>query len=227
MKALVLGAREGTGNIGQETAEHLRQAYDMTVVTDDCEMNFGGYGVPNIEDFDDSEALVVTLGATSMAPFDTAEPDDIIKVINGSLLLPLLCVREYVSRRHGRGGKIVLVGSYAHRHPFSTGTAYCAAKAGLDMAGRTLGWELTDKGFHTFVVHPYHVEGTPMWEEVQQGVMETKRMTREEADAYAHKDLKMSLMKPHEVGDMIGLLLTEPTMRWMSGGNVELFGGTR
>lgn len=235
MKAIVLGARDKSGNIGDETAEHLRQTFDMTVETHDCVHGRHGAGaqtimhaVPSSEvDFASAEALVVTVGKTSMEPFDQVEPETIRDVIYGSLTLPLLCAREYVEQRGEQGGRIVLVGSYAHRHPFSTGTAYCAAKAGLDMAGKTLGWELTDKDFYTFVVHPYHVEGTPMWEEVQQGVMSGKNMTREEADAYAHKDLKMRLMKPHEIGDIIGLLLTEGTMRWMSGSNVELFGGTR
>lgn len=233
MKAIVLGAREGSGNIGQETAEHLRVALDMTVVTHDCKsLDAGhqfGYEVPlgMYEEFRDAEALVVTLGRTTMDPFDRITPQEVEAVIYGSLTLPLLAAREYVACREERGGKIVLVGSYAHRHPFSTGTAYCAAKAGINMAAQTLGWELTDMGYRTFAVHPYHVPGTDMWSQVQDGVMQNKGMTADEADAYAEKDLKMRLMRPTDVAEMIGLLLTEPTMEWLSGTNVELFGGTR
>jgi NAD(P)-dependent dehydrogenase (short-subunit alcohol dehydrogenase family) len=230
MKAIVLGAREG--NIGGATAQALRDL-DMTVVTNDCKALAAdhqfGYEVPlgMYQDFVEAEALVVTLGRTTMDPFDSITPEELEAVIYGSLTLPLLAVREYVACREHRGGKIVLVGSYAHRHPFSTGTAYCAAKAGINMAGQTLGWELTDMGYRTTVVHPYHVPGTDMWSQVQDGVMQNKGMTPEEADAYAEKDLKMKLMRPADIAELIGLILTEPVMKWLSGTNVECFGGTR
>lgn len=229
MKAVVLGAREGSGNIGDETAQHLRFSLDMQVFAHDCQLSLGHYGIhPEVlEQLDDAEALVITLGRTSMEPFDRIPPSELEDVIYGCLTLPLLYVREYVERREGKGGRIVLVGSYAHRHPFTTGTAYCAAKAGLDMAVKTLGWEMTDKDFQTFAVHPYHVFGTPMWKKVHDGLMEHRNMTADEASEYAEKDLKMRVMKPHEIGEMIGLLLTEPTAQWLSGTNIELFGGTR
>lgn len=233
MKAIVLGAREGSGNIGDETASHLRQTLDMDVLSHDCKSldkkHKFGYEVPLglYQDFVEAEALVVTLGRTTMDPFDRIDPEELEAVIYGSLTLPLLAAREYVACREDRGGKIVLIGSYAHRHPFSTGTAYCAAKAGIDMAGKTLGWELTDRGYQTFVVHPYHVPGTDMWSQVQEGVMRNKNMTLEEADEYAEKDVKMRLARPTDVAEVVGLLLTEPSLRLLSGTNVELFGGTR
>jgi NAD(P)-dependent dehydrogenase (short-subunit alcohol dehydrogenase family) len=233
MKAVVLGAKEGTGNIGDETAQHLRHTLDMEVITEDCYNHAQDrYDIPEnmlAEHFADAGALVVTLGRTSMTAFEDTTKEEIEDVIHGCLTLPILAARAYVEQRgpSGLGGRIVFVGSYAHSHPFSTGTAYCAAKAGLNMATRTLAWETTDNGFRPFIVHPYHVEGTPMWEEVQEGVMDNKGMTRAEADAYALKDAKMPLMKPHEIAEIIGLLLTEPKMAWMSGSNVELFGGTR
>lgn len=229
MRAIVLGAREGSGNIGDETAKHLTHSLDMSVTAHDCfNPQEQKYEIPYLyEEFANAESLVVTLGRTSMTPFHLIGEEEIEAVVHGSLTLPLLAVREYVSCRLDQGGRIVLVGSYAHRHPFSTGTAYCAAKAGIDMAGRTLGWELTDRGYQIFVVHPYHVMGTPMWEEVQKGVMESKGMTRLEADDYALKDAKMELMTPTMVGDFIGMILNEPSMRFMSGSNFEMFGGTR
>jgi NAD(P)-dependent dehydrogenase (short-subunit alcohol dehydrogenase family) len=229
MKAVILGARTDSGNIGDETAKHLERTLDMSVVTDDCyNASKDKFEIPYLyQDFEEAEALVVTLGRTSMDPFETITEEEIEQTIYGSLTLPLLAVREYVACRMDRGGKIVLVGSYAHRHPFSTGTAYCAAKAGIEMAGRTLGWELTDQGYKTFVVHPYHVPGTPMWSKVHDGVMENKVMTHDEAQEYAEKDLKMPFMQPHEIGEVIGLLLTEKKLEWLSGTSVELFGGTR
>lgn len=231
MNAYVLGAREG--NIGGAIAKHLAKDLDMTVETHDCKSvdpnHQFGYEVPlgKYQTFVESQALVVTLGRTTMDPFDVISPEEIEAVIYGSLTLPLLAAREYVACRENRGGKIVLIGSYAHRHPFSTGTAYCAAKAGINMAGQTLGWELTQMGYQVFVVHPYHVPGTNMWNKVQDGVMCNKDMTHDEAEDYARKDLKMPLMEPQDIAEVVGMLLTEPSLRWMSGSNVELYGGTR
>lgn len=231
MKAFVLGA--SSGSIGEATAEVLHNKFDMDVVTHDCkspdpEHQFG-WEVPlgAYSEFVESEALVVTVGRTAMDGFDSISKEEIEAVIYGSLTLPLLCAREYVACREDRGGRIVLVGSYAHEHPFTTGTAYCAAKAGIDMAVRTMAWELTDQKYRVFGLHPYHVPGTGMWEQVQEGVMFNKGMTREEADAYAEKDLKMRLMHKEEIGELIGIALTEPTMQWLSGSSLKPYGGTR
>jgi len=226
--ALVLGAApNGTANIGTAIVRQL-ETLGWNVEAHNCSNGWGDqYGVPSRVDWNASDALIITLGRTAIEPFAEIEPETIEDVIRACLTLPLLCVRRWIEKRT-RGGKVVLIGSYAHRHPFSNGTAYCAAKAGLDMAGRTLGWELTDQGVFTYVVHPYHVEGTPMWEGVQQGVQETKGMTREEADEYAKKDLKMNhLMTPDEVAQIVAMLLNTRAAAWMSGSNVELYGGTR
>lgn len=227
-RALVLGARKnGVENIGSAIVKHL-DTLGWTVEDHDCSTNWRDqYDVPSRVDWNGADALVITLGRTAIEPFTEIEPETIQDVINACLTLPLLCVRRWMQNRT-HGGKVILIGSYAHRHPFSNGTAYCAAKAGLDMAGKTLGWELTDQGVFTYVVHPYHVEGTPMWEGVQEGVQATKGMTREEADEYAKKDLKMNhLMKPDEVAQIVAMLLNTRAAAWMSGSNVELYGGTR
>jgi NAD(P)-dependent dehydrogenase (short-subunit alcohol dehydrogenase family) len=233
VNAIVLGSSEGRTekpNIGDAVTFVLTEQFDMTVEESNCMSTHGlmpDYILPLGLNYADAEALIVTLGRTSMEAFPTAPPREIEDVIRGCLTLPLLAARHYLEAREGKGGKIVLVGSYAHSHPFSTGTAYCAAKAGLNMAARTLAWETSDLGFRTFIVHPYHVVGTPMWDTVQDGVMHNKSYTREEADNYAEKDLKMPFMSPREIADVIGMLLTERSLEWLSGSNVELFGGTR
>lgn len=223
---LIIGAREG--NIGDGIREATTDAGWM-VWTHDSSLPQGGYGVPVIRDerWEESSALVVSLGAVSMEPFSELGAGQIRNVVNACLTIPLEIVSQYVKMRKEQGGKIILIGSYAHRHPFTNGVPYCAAKAGLDMAGKTLGWELTPKGYRTHVVHPYHVPSTPMWEMVQSGVMENRGMDREEADAYAFKDNRMSLMDPYEIGVMVNMLCTLPEADWLSGTNLELFGGTR
>jgi len=225
----IIGGRHKSGNIGDGIATAMLDS-GWSTFQHDAKLPDGSYGVPELTQGEwDADALVVSLGAVSMEAFEDVEPQDIDKVIRACLTLPLQVVHEYVRQRgpYGTGGKIILIGSYAHRHPFTNGVPYCAAKAGLDMAGKVLGWELTSKGFHTTVVHPYHVPDSPMWEVVQQGVMANRDMDRQEADDYAFKDNKMQLMDPYEIGCIVHMLCTLPEAAWLSGTNLELFGGTR
>lgn len=237
--AVVLGALKGSGNIGDGIAFALEEN-DWTVRTHTCEVQSkppGHYDIPDLPRpgpdgelwswYEDAEALIVTLGLANMAPFVQQGPKEIEEVIRACLTLPLLAVRRYVLERRDRGGRIVLIGSYANDHVLSASSAYCASKAGIDMAGKTLGWDLTPMGYRVHVVHPYHVPHTSMWERVQEGVMENKNMTREEADRYMIKDARMELMRPVEIGRIVRMLLETPEAEWLSGTSLRLYGGTR
>lgn len=230
-EALVLGARSGSGNIGDAIVKLSPVGWKSR--GDDCSAY--GFDPPPTEAFEGYDALVVTMGRTYKDHFTDVSEPTLAGVIDACLIRPLLAARRFVEvtkqpRRDPADGPlhIVLVGSYAHRHPFTNGTAYCAAKAGLDMAGKALGWELTDLGYRVHVVHPFHVQGTPMWKDVEKGVMESKGLTWQEADDYNRKDLKMpDLLTAHEVAEIIWTLITVPAMGWLSGTSVELNGGTR
>jgi NAD(P)-dependent dehydrogenase (short-subunit alcohol dehydrogenase family) len=260
-RAYVLGAREGSGNIGEAVASRFGLA-GFRVIGDDAAVSDGsrppggnlpndevaerhGYAVtekgryqrfdvPAVDAFEraNPDTLVITLGKTYKGHFAEIADWEINNLIRANLVLPLEAARRFVQAtrpttdpadpRH-----IVFVGSYAHNHPFTNGTLYCAAKAGLDMAARTLGWELTDLGYRVHVVHPYHVQGTPMWEQVEKDVMATKGMTWEEADAYNRKDLKMpDLLKPVEVAEVIFQIVNIKALNWVTG-PIELYGGSR
>lgn len=232
------GARPRGGNIpNRETAEQFGYSQGP-------EGHYQLYSAPSVLRFErtDPDALIITLGKTYKGHFADIRDHEVANLIRANLVLPLEAARRYVDavqrvrnnptvdpntdpqrKRH-----IVFVGSYAYTHPFTNGTLYCAAKAGLNMAARTLGWELTDYDFRVHIVHPYHVQGTPMWREVETGVMESKGMSWEEADAYNRKDLKMpDLLTAEEVGQVIANLLTIKAMEWTSGTPIELFGGSR
>jgi NAD(P)-dependent dehydrogenase (short-subunit alcohol dehydrogenase family) len=193
------------------------------------------FEAPSVDNFKrtNPDALVVTLGKTYKGHFAEIPEWEVRNMIHANLVLPLECVRRFVyatrdDTTHYAPRWIVLTGSYAHDHPFTNGTLYCAAKAGIDMAARTLGWELTDLGYRVFVVHPYHVQGTPMWAQVERDVMATKGMTWEEADAYNRKDLKMpDLLTAKQVAEVIETLITNPAMGWLSGQPIKLYGGSR
>jgi NAD(P)-dependent dehydrogenase (short-subunit alcohol dehydrogenase family) len=230
------GARPPGGNI--PTPEVAREhGY-----SEDERGHYQWYDAPPVSVFEkaDADALIVTLGATYKGHFAEITDGDISRILRACLELPLRCARRYVqateqkwppSPSQGPADRIrhiIFVGSYAHDHPFTNGTLYCAAKAGLDMAARTLGWELTDRGYRIHIVHPYHVQGTPMWAQVEQDVMRTKGMTYEEADAYNRKDLKMpDLLRPEEVAEVVYNLVHLPAFGWLSGQPINLYGGSR
>jgi NAD(P)-dependent dehydrogenase (short-subunit alcohol dehydrogenase family) len=263
LNAYVLGAVEGSNNIGDRVATRFGEAGyhvfgDDGAVDDGSEpdtrprgvnaderirrnLGYGGdnlwtrYAAPSVQDFEraDPDVLVITLGKTAKDHFTEVSDFDIQNMMMANLILPLEAARRFVqATNHDETTqeaprKIIFVGSYAYNHPFTNGTLYCAAKAGLNMAARTLGWELTDLGYRVHVVNPYHVNGTPMWAQVEQDVMRSKDMTWEEADAYNRKDLKMpDLLTPDEVAEVIVTLSMLKVADWITG-PIDLFGGSR
>lgn len=222
-RVMVLGSRPGSGNIGSAIADRLRDE-GCVVSENDCS-TLDGYVVPgvNLEPYD---VCVITLGATSLTGMRDCLEADIYNVIFGSLMLPMMCIRKYVQDRKTEG-KIIVIGSYAHDHSLTNCSAYCAAKAGLDAAVKELGWELTPD-FITHIIHPYHVPTTPMGKEVIRGMINDRGMSREEAEAYQKKDLKLwRHLHPEDIADVVHWLLTEPSADWLSGQHLNLYGGVR
>jgi len=222
---MVLGASRTEANIGAAIRDELSH-WGWTVDGSDCLDPDGVYRIPST-DLKQYDALVVTLGHTRMVPFSEASEDDINEVIRGSLVLPLMAAKGFVRDRNSRGGSVVLVGSYAHDHPLTHCAAYCAAKAGLAAAVKELAWELTPI-FFFHIVHPYHVPETPMGQGVVDGLMRSKDLTREQAESYQRKDLKMpEHLKAVEIAEVIQWLLTEPAAKWTAGSGINLYGGSR
>jgi NAD(P)-dependent dehydrogenase (short-subunit alcohol dehydrogenase family) len=152
------GSRPPGGNI--PTDEVARQ-YGYTI-TD--KGRYQRFEAPSVLDFEraDADALIVTLGKTAKTHFAEINDWEISQMIRANLVMPLEAARRFVQASEGSKGSdpddlwplrhIVFIGSYAHEHPFTNGTLYCAAKAGLAMAARTLGWELTDRGYRVQTV---------------------------------------------------------------------------
>lgn len=236
-RAIVLGARMRSWNIGEAIVDDLCRS-GFLVVGEDCHHESGAYNAPTTAWFreQDADVLVVSLGKAARLPFEELDPAKLMGLIHANLALPLECALRYVraaeaasAYRQGATRRIVFIGSYAHNHPFTNGTVYCAAKAGLDMAARTLGWELTDKGYRVNIVHPYHVAGTPMWTEVEEGFRENHPgWTEEKCEAYHRKDLRMpDLLSPGQVARVVRRIIEEEDFAWTSGTSIELYGGTR
>ena len=238
-KVVVLGSRPGSGNIGSHVGlKFIAKGWDVR--EDDCHRlpRHGDLlGIPAyVSDdtvMDDADVMVCTLGYTKVGHFHRQTDQEIARTIYACLTLPLLAAKEYINQRmaalegvsHPKG-RVVFVGSYGHDHVLSHSEAYCAAKAGLAHAVRCLAWDYTKAGFHFSVVHPYHVPGTPMWQHVQEGVMEQNDWTRQQADAHAHRDTQLRrLVDPDEVADAVYDAATSGP--WTSGAGVNLYGGVR
>lgn len=262
----VLGARQGSRNIGEAIANRMF-AEGWNVIGDDCADGDGsrprggnlpndevarefGYNItpkgryqrfeaPAVQTFQQAnpDALVVSVGRTSKDHFTEIPDWDIRHLIQANLILPLEAARRFVQAaeigphltpQHMRIRHIIFIGSYGYEHPFTAGTSYCAAKAGLDMAARTMGWELTDRGYRVHIIHPWHVEDSPMWDTTQELVGEARGWTREEADAYAFREEKMPRrLSTRDIAEVAHALLTVPAFEWMSGQSVKLYGGVR
>jgi NAD(P)-dependent dehydrogenase (short-subunit alcohol dehydrogenase family) len=229
------GSRPPGGNLpDDETAVR----YGYTVTDKGRYQRFEAPAVSTFEQYD-PDALIITLGKTAKTHFSEIEEWDVRNMIQANLVLPLEAARRFVQatghyqhvptiNEPRRVRWIIFTGSYAHDHPFTNGTLYCTAKAAINMAARTLAWELTDLGYRVACVNPHHVPGTPMWREVERGVMESKGWTKEQADEYAHRDLKMpEHLRPYDIARVVHGLLTNPSMEWLSGAGLDLYGGTR
>ncbi len=225
--AIVLGSRPDSGNIGEFISKKLRTHF-WNVTEDDCyDPGTDTYQPPSHRNLSVYDACVITLGYTKLTPMKEVSRMDMRAVLYGSLELPLECARRYVQAR-GTDGRIVFIGSYAHNHALTNCAAYCAAKAGLNAAVREMGWELTPD-FLTHIVNPYHVPSTPMGAQVVEGMIENRGMTREEAEAYQKKDLRLARhQKPQDIAKAVHWLLEHSsTSAWLSGSALDMYGGVR
>lgn len=237
-KVVVLGSRPGSGNIGSHVGlKFIAKGWDVR--EDDCHrqphpvFDPGGEYVVDDTVMDDADVMVCTLGTTHVGDFHRQPQSQLAQTITACLTLPMLAAQEYLNQRmaategqRGECGRVVFVGSYAHDHVLSHSEAYCAAKAGLAHLVRCLAWDYTKAGFHFGIVHPYHVPGTPMWQRVQDGVMEQNDMTWQQAEQHAYRDTRLGrLLDPDEVADAVYDAATSGP--WTSGAGVNLYGGVR
>ena len=90
-----------------------------------------------------------------------------------------------------------------------------------------MAWELTPE-FLVSIVHPYHVPSTPMGQEVLEGLIKNRGMTREEAEHYQRKDARLpEHLTPTEIAEYINWMLAAPEAAWLSGQGISLYGGVR
>jgi benzil reductase ((S)-benzoin forming) len=82
-----------------------------------------------------------------VAPLDRADPGDIERNLAVNLVAPMLLMRLFLgATEHVKLRRVINISSGAGRRPIFGWSAYCAAKAGLDMATRVVALEAQVRG---------------------------------------------------------------------------------
>jgi len=82
-----------------------------------------------------------------VAPLDRADPGDIQHNLAVNLVAPMLLMRLFLgATEHVKVRRVINISSGAGRRPIFGWSAYCAAKAGLDMATRVVALEAQVRG---------------------------------------------------------------------------------
>jgi NAD(P)-dependent dehydrogenase (short-subunit alcohol dehydrogenase family) len=88
-----------------------------------------------------------------VAPLDAADPGELARNIAVNLTAPMLLMRRFLRMTEGVAiRRVINISSGAGRRPISGWSAYCAAKAGLDMASRVAALEAQSRGHAVEVV---------------------------------------------------------------------------
>lgn len=96
-----------------------------------------------------------------------ADPDEWAYNIMTNLVAPFMLARNVLPLMLDQGyGRILNVSSEAAFTPVPGGSAYCAAKAGLDMMTRVLALEVAGRGVTVNALYPGHVD-TAMQEDIR------------------------------------------------------------
>jgi len=82
-----------------------------------------------------------------VAPLDRADPGEIERNLAVNLVAPMLLMRLFLgATEHVKLRRVINISSGAGRRPIFGWSAYCAAKAGLDMATRVVALEAEVRG---------------------------------------------------------------------------------
>ena len=107
--------------------------------------------------------LINNAGIVSpVGPIDRVGAQDIERNLAVNLVAPLLLMRRFLLATAGiKVRRVINISSGAGRRPIAGWGAYCAAKAGLDMASRVAAQEMAGKGVDIVSLAPGVID-TPM-----------------------------------------------------------------
>lgn len=168
-----------------------------------------------LEQFDRVDILVNNAGVIwPLEEVAETDPEEWAYNIMINLVGPFFMVRNVLPVMLDQGyGRILNLSSGASTTPLLGASAYCAAKAGLDMFTRTLALELAGSRVSTNLLYPGEVD-TPMQEDIRSVDTSGSRL-----DASYFHDLhaRGALARPESIADLI-YWLVGPWSRTQNGG---------
>lgn len=191
MSTWVIG---GTSGIGEATAKMLR-GIGHDVVATGIERDVTSYSdingwIESIEcDSGPLQSVVYCAGVTDLAPLGGMGLHGMraaSRVLDVNLLgfIGVIDALARGDRRDTHPLRIVAVTSDAAERPMRTSMAYCASKAGLNMAVRVAARELGPLGWRINGVAPGMTQGTMMQNYIDRRVPEVRGWTTAEAAEY-------------------------------------------
>ena len=168
-----------------------------------------------LEQFDRVDILVNNAGVIwPLEEVAETDPEEWAYNIMINLVGPFFMVRNVLPIMLAQGyGRILNLSSGASTNPLLGASAYCAAKAGLDMFTRTLALELAGSKVSVNLLYPGHVD-TPMQEDMRN--LDTSE-TRFDAAYFQDLHARGVLLAPGSVADLI-YWLVGPWSRTQNGG---------
>lgn len=163
-----------------------------------------------LEEFNRVDILVNNAGVIwPLEEASEADPEEWAYNIMTNLIAPFAVVRNVLPvMLEQQGGRILNISSEAATTPIAGASAYCAAKAGLDMLSRVLALELEGTGVTLNTLYPGHVD-TAMQEDIRSiDTTDTRLDTTWFHDIYR----RGGLTPPTSVADLI-LWLVGPWSR--------------
>jgi NAD(P)-dependent dehydrogenase (short-subunit alcohol dehydrogenase family) len=170
--------------------------------------------------------LINNAGQAKAQAFDRISLDTWNGMIAVNLTGALLCMQQVLPAMiAARSGRIVNVASTAGLRGYAGLAAYCATKHGLVGLTRALAAETARSGITVNAVCPGYTEGTEMLATAVANVMDTRKVSADEARALLAKNsLRRTLITPEEVADTV-VWLCSPNASAITGQAIAVASG--
>lgn len=177
-----------------------------------------------------TDTLVLSHGVTYLDWFENQPNLDITDIIRTNVMGTINALQAFVnaSMDFPFRKSIVVMGSMAYRNVLNASAVYCASKAAVAMLVRSLGWELTPKGFNIFCVHPSNTIDTPMTEHTIRELAKYRGISMAQAEDYwASVKLTPEWLSAYDIAEVVVDLVMNESAIFQSGTQIELSGGQR
>lgn len=206
----------GTSGIGAATADMLADVFGHNVIRSDekdCDVTSEFAVQKFVQDLPRLDSVVYSAGTNYLFHLGTGIPQAYQKVIDVNLtgFINVMDALAFTYSNPEHHIRVVAVTSDAAIRPMRTSIAYCASKAGLDMAIRCAARELAHRGWRINGVAPGMVSGTRMSDYIDTAVPGLRGWTREFAEDYERlQEVVPGRIHPEEVAVVITEMLGWP-----------------